>query len=100
MLKALSIIAFIALAGCSGPREVVRYEPMEVLVPVAVPCPHPPPIERPVLPLARIDQASTPDQVMRAYVSSTYLLMGYAAQLEELLRAYRQPTHPPLKSSE
>ena len=81
-------LLLLLVAGCA-PQEIVRTETVEVLVPVATPCPAPPGVRRPALPLAALDSTSAPADVMRAYVSSAWLLAGYAEELEILLDAYR-----------
>lgn len=80
------------LTGCRSAQEMVRMETVEVLVPVKEPCPEPPEVARPVLPLAELDSTSAPADVLRAYVSSMWLLAGYAEELELLLGAYRPDT--------
>lgn len=81
-------LLMLLLVGCS-PREIVRYEPVEVRVPVAVPWPEPPVLERPVLPIETLPASASPADVLRAYVASALLLMAYVEELEALLDAYR-----------
>lgn len=84
--------ALFLLNGCAAPREVVRVEPVEVLVPVPVPPPAPPVVERPALPIEVLAPVATPADVARAYVATVIVLIGYADALEALLDAYRPPS--------
>ena len=86
------VLCGILFAGCAAPQPVARVETVEVLVPVIEPCPAPPEALRPALPLAALDSTSTPADVLRAYVSSAWLLAGYAEELETILGAYRPDT--------
>jgi hypothetical protein len=61
-----------------------------VQTPVAVPCPPPPAIERPRLPVSDLRPSDSPDAVMKALVVSVEKLTGYARELEEALKGYRQ----------
>ena len=82
------ILLAVLLTGCQkAPRVVVQ----RVEVPVAVPCPEPALPPRPELPLVYITSASTPEQVVRAYLVSIEILKGYALELEILLRGYKRP---------
>lgn len=79
--QAFCVITGVLLA-CSCHPEMVQ-------VPVAVPCPPPPAVQRPHLPIAELKPASPANQVMRAYAASVEVLKGYALQLEKLLDGYR-----------
>lgn len=85
-------LAIVLLAGGCAHRP-----PQTVTVqgPVAVPCPPPPIVNRPALPLSDLTPESGPDAVMRAYAASVAALMGYAAELERLLDGYRQLPEAP-----
>lgn len=83
-MRIIALILMLILAGCATTPHAVT-----ATLPVAVPCPPPPVITRPALPLAQLTATSTPDAVMRAYVASVTLLQGYARQLERLLDGYR-----------
>lgn len=87
VVVALAILAL--LAGCAAHQQAARIE-----IPIAAPCPVPPVIARPALPIAQLNEQSTPDQVARAYAATVEILMGYARQLETLLNGYREETAP------
>lgn len=89
MLRPFALLAALALAGCAAPREVLRVEPIEVLVPVPVPPPAPPEIARPALPIEALGPGAAPADVARAYVASVVLLIAHVDALEALLGAYR-----------
>ena len=88
----LALLAAWLLTGCRTPAPLARTETVEVFVPVVEPCPAPPVVARPALPLGALDSLSTPDEVLRAYASSAWLLAGYAQEIEMLLGAYRPDT--------
>ena len=69
-------LSLILLAGCSKP-------------PVVIPCPPPPPVNRPSLRTGALNAQSAPDQVLEAYVLDLADWVGYAQELETLLNAYR-----------
>ncbi|MEO1477760.1 MAG: hypothetical protein AAFV01_04205 [Bacteroidota bacterium] len=77
------------LAGCCVPREVVRVQPVEVLVPVPVMPPAPPVLDRPRLDVAVLDSTSTQDEIVRAYVLTAYELQAYSLWLERIIESYR-----------
>lgn len=81
--------AGLLLAGCCTPREVVRMQPVEVLVPVPVMPPAPPVLDRPRLDLAVLDSTSTQAEVVRAYVLTAYELQAYSLWLERIIESYR-----------
>ncbi|MFZ5659178.1 MAG: hypothetical protein ACOY5C_04895 [Pseudomonadota bacterium] len=82
---AIALLAAAALSGCAHrPAAQTLAE-----VPVAVPCPPPPPTVRPRLPIAELQADSAPGVVLRAYEASVVLLAGYAEHLEQLLDSYR-----------
>jgi len=55
---------------------------------VPVPCPEPPKVTRPVLPALPPD--ATHEQIAEAALRGMVAMMGYSAQLEVLLEAYRE----------
>jgi len=64
--------------------------PKTVEVPIATPCPAPPAVKRPDLPLlAELKPNSPPNEVIKAYAVSLEELAGYATLLENYLNAYR-----------
>jgi len=86
-MKRLIIIAACAItAGCS----TVATLPTVVKIPVPVPCQEPPPITRPHLQIAALPANARADQYVRAVESSLEALMGYAEELERLLKGYRK----------
>jgi hypothetical protein len=83
-MRPLVILALAALAACAGAPPAMRID-----VPVAVPCPPPPVAVRPALPIEQINEHSTASEILRAYVATTEVLMGYAEALEKLLLGYQ-----------
>lgn len=78
----LALAMLLPLVGCAS-------SPVRAQIPVAVPCPPPPAVARPALPIAELTAESQPDAVMRAYAATVEALMGYAGELELLLDGYR-----------
>lgn len=78
----LALLVVLSLSGCAS-------APVNAEIPVAVPCPPPPAVARPALPIADLIAESPPDAVMRAYAATVQTLMGYARELELLLNGYR-----------
>jgi hypothetical protein len=68
------------------------HAPVVVKEPVAVPCPAPPAIARPHLPIASLRRDDPPAVVMKAYAASLEALSGYARELEAILQGYRHET--------
>lgn len=60
-----------------------------VQVPVAVPCPPPPAVSRPHLPIADIRRGEGEAALIKAYAATVEALKGYAEELEALLDGYR-----------
>ncbi len=73
---------FLLLSGCASTPTA--------LVPVAVPCPPPPPLVRPHLAIQDIRPATPSSEVFRAYVVTTEQLRGYAEELEIIINGYRK----------
>lgn len=71
--------------------------PRTVEVPVAVPCPPPPPVARPTLPIDRLTGSSTSAEIVRAYVVTVQKLIDYARELEILLDGYRSENESALQ---
>lgn len=84
-MKAIAMIPILLLAACATTPTVQTVE-----IPIAVPLPPAPPITRPALPIADINEHSPPDTVLRAYVATVELLMGYSKSLETLLSGYKE----------
>lgn len=81
MSRLLSILALASLWGCA--HETI------VQVPVAVPCPPPPVVSRPHLPIADIKRGDGEAALIKAYAATVEALKGYAEELEALLDGYR-----------
>lgn len=81
--------------GCNKPRVVFQ----RVEVPVAVPCPPPPPREPLHLPVEDLPKGATPDQQARAIKASILYLLGRVNAAEALLDAYRPAPVPPLPAT-
>lgn len=69
-----------AIAGCA-PRPTV----------VPAPCPPPPVIPKPISRVDKLPPDAPLDVVARAYALDLAEALGYAAQLEAALDAYRKP---------
>ena len=82
------ILLLMLLAGCRGPSTGYRLAE----VPVAAPCPDPPPLPWPRTPLQDLTAASTPSEVARAYAQAILILKGRLAQALALLNGYRSQT--------
>jgi hypothetical protein len=70
--------AFLFLAACASDPPV--YKPVEVKVPVAVPC-KAPQIEVPAWPLQKLDPAASLFEKVKAALVEIELRKGYEAQL-------------------
>ncbi|RJP17895.1 MAG: hypothetical protein C4529_13880 [Deltaproteobacteria bacterium] len=81
-LAAIAVLCLLAM-GCA-------HAPPSVEVPVAVPCPAPPRVVRPHLPISDLRPTDSPDNVVRAYAASVETLIGYARELETILSGYRR----------
>ncbi len=80
-MKRLALLLSLALLAC-------HRTPQTVLVPVAVPCPPPPKVQRPRLPIVDLKPGDSPDLIQKALLASIQLLQGYAQQLETILDGY------------
>jgi hypothetical protein len=74
----------VAVLSCKPPR--VEYVP--------APCPPPPVIAKPQLPIAAYQPTWTQQQKEKALWESLALAVGYSQALEEALKAYRQQPAP------
>jgi len=85
---------FSLLLGCASQMPTA-------LVPVAVPCPSPPPLVRPHLAIQDLKPVTAPSEVLRAYVVTVEQLRGYAEELEIIINGYRvsPAPHPPIPDS-
>jgi len=82
----LAMLIGLLFVSCARPEPVVRLVP----TPVAVPCPEPPVLTWPALPLDAVNEATPPGAVAQAYVASIYVLKGRLAQALALLNGYRE----------
>ncbi len=78
------LVMLIMLSGCAARQPVIP-----VSVPVVLASPVPPSISRPALPIYNLSAGDDAGVVMRAYVVSVKMLMGYVQQLEIILDGYR-----------
>lgn len=92
MKKIITLIAVLALAGCAtNPNKI---EITSNVKPIAVPIiysPAPPVVERPALPHLNLtpDQILSDGEVAKAYAASVQALIGYAEQLEDVVKQYK-----------
>jgi len=84
LTAAMAVVLALSMFGCARPVVV-----QEVRVPIPVPCPEPPAVVRPTLPIFKIPKDAPPSEVVRAYAVSFQLLIGYAESLETILDGYR-----------
>ena len=73
---------FSLLVGCASTPTA--------LLPVATPCPLPPPLVRPHLAIQGLQPQAPPAEVLRAYVVTVEQLRGYAEELEIIINGYRR----------
>lgn len=76
--------------GCRPQRVVYQ----RVEVPIPVPCPEPPYLAWPVLPIANVSAATPPAEVAKAYALSVQILQAHLWQAYRLLDGYRVKTSP------
>jgi uncharacterized protein YcfL len=83
-MKKLLLIISLLLIGCAS-----NTQPKTVMVPVAVKCPAPtiPPAQP--LPIKGLSDNSTPDVVMKSYVTTVATLKNENEDLRERLRVYQ-----------
>jgi hypothetical protein len=77
----LLIVTACSLQGCGW---------KSVLMPVAVECPVPPALVRPVWPIATLNGTETIGEQIRAWAGSLQAERGYSMELELLLNGYRK----------
>ena len=78
-------IFLLVLVACRAPHVEIQ----RVDVPVVVPCPAPPPLQRPALPIASLPPRPTHDALVKALAASIAVLQGYARELEAVIDGYR-----------
>lgn len=92
MKKILTFIAIVALTGCAtNPNKI---DITSNVKPIAVPIvysPAPPVVERPTLPHLTMtpEQVASDGEVAKAYAASVAALLGYATQLEDIVKQYK-----------
>lgn len=86
-MKRLVLTAALLVTGCT-------HVPRTVEVPVALPCPPPPPVVRPTLPIDSLTGTSASSDIVRAYVVTVQKLIDYTRELETLLDGYRRDHEP------
>lgn len=77
------LLPLLLLAGCAHVPPPV--------VPVAAPCPPPPALALPYLPIRDLTPQDPPDVVLRAYAVTVERLKGALRERDALLAGYRQP---------
>lgn len=94
-MKRFWLVPIVAVAFLSCAREPqVRVEVQKVEVPVAVPCPEPASIPRPV-PLAPTLPADASNQAKaQVVIRDLSAWIAYSLELEKTLDGYRQPAKP------
>lgn len=84
-MKRLIIISLLFLTACTTTMQ----PPTIVKVPIAIKQAAPTIPAKPYLPIYTLTEASTPADVMKAYVASLVALEGHADALTAVLAAYR-----------
>jgi hypothetical protein len=79
--------------GCNG-CATQQTVPKEIKIPVPVSCPAPQIPSKPHLPISDINANSSPDTIMKAYVTSVRILIGYSNQLRTILKSYQNSQLP------
>lgn len=90
MMRAILLLATLALAGCSS---VPRVEVQEVKVPVPVECREPIP-DRPAMPTEALAEDADPFQLLRAALAEIDRREGYEVRLLAALMACTRPIMP------
>lgn len=100
MVKVSVILLTSFLVGCCEP--VVKYEPIEVVIPVKAKCPEPKSIPKPNLPVNELSEEDIGDheKVATQYAASLVMCMGYAEQQEVILESYRKEIEDAKKEEE
>jgi len=79
LLRSLSCLVIVLAVGCCKPKTVY----------ITVPCPAPPVIARPALPMNALKPEDTIERERILLVATIQVLLGHCDQLEVLLDAYR-----------
>ena len=75
------ILAFALIVGCAKPIPQTTYVP--------VPCPTPPIVTRPELPIKDLKLDDTIEMERKLWLATIQVLTGYCKQLETILDGYR-----------
>lgn len=87
MIRVLLAVSILSLVACQRPESRIVVQRVEV--PVAVPCPPPPP-RRPLgLPVQSLPAGASSEVVARALKASFILMLGRYLEAEALLDGYR-----------
>lgn len=85
--KILILLLFFVLSACSSKEVVYIDKPVEVMVPVykniAIK-----PVNKPILPVNKLSESSTPQEVAEAYYNSLKTMCIYSSKLEKLLAPF------------
>ncbi|MFD2756402.1 hypothetical protein [Comamonas terrae] len=92
-MKAVLLIALLALAGCQS--APVRVELQRVNVPIPVACAEPIPV-RPVMPTDQLEPGVALDQFVRAAQAEIERREGYETQLRAALENCRRSVEEPI----
>jgi len=88
-VKTFTIVALsLTLIACGGGALNIKTDTQEVLIPVALQCPSPPKIERPILSTTGLTDDSTYQEVAEALTSTIFSLIEYSKTLEDILQSY------------
>lgn len=86
---AIAVLTLVILSGCA--TEKIVYVPKEVKIMVPVAAPQPPTFDVPAMPIADLNDSSTPDVVIKAYVATVQLLKDMVKERDRALNIYRKP---------
>lgn len=91
-MRTLLVLSLLALpfVGCKEPRVVYQ----RVEVPIAVPCPEPPPMAWPDLPIYHLERYKTAPEQAKAWALSVEVLQAMLWQSFRVLDGYRTTTPP------
>jgi hypothetical protein len=88
--KLVTLVAVLVLAGCaSNPNKInITTDVKPIAVPIIY-SPSPPTVTRPDLPHSTITAADSDGEVAKKYAASVEALIGYAEQLEDVMKQYQ-----------
>ena len=87
LLFALVVMGLVSILACKKPEPIVTVQRVEI--PVAVPCPAPPALPRPVSAVATLPKDATPSMRAKALLADLASWVGYALEEEQILNGYR-----------